>query len=204
MSDQLSLRARKQERTRKLIEQTALGLFARRGFDRTTIADIAAAAEIGERTFFSHYASKDDVVLGDILEEMETMSRTLEQRPPGMTVLELFRDLGDRRVALFERRGEQVLARRAVEEANPAVHARAVAVREQAEHTMLTPAFAADLGLDPGHPNVRLLVAAFTGISAALDGLFIASPDRAAARSVLNTAITALEALQHSLRPPPT
>jgi mycofactocin system transcriptional regulator len=47
------------------LEQIALDLFTRNGFDETTIEDVAAAAGIGRRTFFRYYASKNDLVWGD-------------------------------------------------------------------------------------------------------------------------------------------
>ena len=187
--------------TRRDIESAALRLFARHGFDRTTVAQIAAEANIGERTFHLHFASKEDVVLGDIADEMTSMTDTLAQRPPGATVLELFRELGDRRVTRFREHSEQVRARRRIEDESPHVHARAVALREKAEAGMLAPEFARDLGLPPDAPQVRLMVAAFSGISAALDGLFAASPDDRTARTVLDDALTALEAMLASLRP---
>lgn len=196
----LPLRERKRLRTRRHIEEAALRLFLERGYERTTVADIAAAAEVGERTFFAHFASKEDVVLGDIGEEMMSMRAALTERPPDATLLQVLRRLGDRRIALFVERNQQVLARRAVEQANPGVHARAVALREKAEHAMLTPEFARDLRLPPDHPNVALMVAAFTGISGALDALFETSTDPAASRAVLDTALTALESLQTTLR----
>jgi mycofactocin system transcriptional regulator len=47
------------------LERVALDLFQARGFEATTVEDIAAAAGIGRRTFFRYYPSKNDVVWGD-------------------------------------------------------------------------------------------------------------------------------------------
>src|SRR5258708_32363378 len=60
-----SLRERKRVRTRQALIDAAADLFERRGSDRTTIADIAAAADISTRTFFAYFASKEDVVFPD-------------------------------------------------------------------------------------------------------------------------------------------
>lgn len=57
-----TLRERKRERTRAAIVDAATELFERNGYDATTVADIAAAAEIGTRTFFSYFASKEEVL----------------------------------------------------------------------------------------------------------------------------------------------
>lgn len=57
-----TLRERKRQRTRAAIIAAAMSLFETRGYDATTVADIAAAAEIGTRTFFSYFASKDAVL----------------------------------------------------------------------------------------------------------------------------------------------
>jgi AcrR family transcriptional regulator len=51
--------------TREELELVALQLFAERGFDSTTVDDVAEAAGIGRRTFFRYFASKNDVVWGD-------------------------------------------------------------------------------------------------------------------------------------------
>jgi AcrR family transcriptional regulator len=55
-------RERKRERTRAAIADAAIELFEARGYDATTVADIADAADIGTRTFFDYFASKDELL----------------------------------------------------------------------------------------------------------------------------------------------
>src|SRR3712207_9530792 len=59
------LRERKKQRTREAIVRKAMALFRRRGYEATTIADIAAAADIAPRTFFAYFATKEAVVSHD-------------------------------------------------------------------------------------------------------------------------------------------
>jgi AcrR family transcriptional regulator len=58
----VSLRDRKRARTREALVAAATDLFERNGYDETTVADIAASAEIGTRTFFSYFASKEELL----------------------------------------------------------------------------------------------------------------------------------------------
>ncbi|GIF50691.1 TetR family transcriptional regulator [Asanoa ferruginea] len=58
----MTLRDRKRARTRQALVEAAATLFERDGYDETTVADIAAAAEIGTRTFFSYFASKEELL----------------------------------------------------------------------------------------------------------------------------------------------
>lgn len=60
-----SLRERKRERTRQALIDAAAELFERQGYDETTVAQIAAAAEIGTRTFFGYFAGKEDILFPD-------------------------------------------------------------------------------------------------------------------------------------------
>ena len=61
-NDAGSLRERKRARTREAILDAAMELFATRGYDGTTFADIAAAAQIATRTFFGYFASKEELL----------------------------------------------------------------------------------------------------------------------------------------------
>lgn len=56
------LRQRKQQATRERLTRAAMALFLERGFEATTIDDIAAASDVSRRSFFHYFASKEDVV----------------------------------------------------------------------------------------------------------------------------------------------
>lgn len=64
--------------TRVEIERVAMRLFSERGFDDTTVDDIAAAAGIGRRTFFRYFGSKNDVVWGEFHAGLERFRASLE------------------------------------------------------------------------------------------------------------------------------
>jgi AcrR family transcriptional regulator len=85
------LRERKKQRTREKIVEAAFELFAERGFDGTTIADIADAAEIAPRTFFSYFPSKDDVVFYDFEETQAVIASWLHDREPGTNTIDALR-----------------------------------------------------------------------------------------------------------------
>ena len=57
------LRERKRRETLQRIAQTGLDLFIAKGYEETTLDDIAAAADISRRTFFHYFKSKDEILL---------------------------------------------------------------------------------------------------------------------------------------------
>src|SRR5918996_599732 len=93
MSQQLSggLRQRKKRQTRDAIVRVAMELFADRGFEATTIADIASAADIAPRTFFSYFASKEEAVFPKFEMAFADFERAMSERAAGTTALEALR-----------------------------------------------------------------------------------------------------------------
>jgi AcrR family transcriptional regulator len=77
----LSLQERKQELVRAELASAAWDLFGKKGYEATTVAEIAAAAGVSRRTFFRYYASKDDVVTETSDELAEAMLAAMAERP---------------------------------------------------------------------------------------------------------------------------
>ena len=86
------LRERKKQRTRESIATSALELFGERGYQATTVADIAAAADVSERTVFTYFPTKEDILFSDLADFRERLSEALAERPSGASALDTLRD----------------------------------------------------------------------------------------------------------------
>src|ERR1700745_102495 len=71
------------------LQHAALELFVERGYENTTVADIAERAELTERTFFRHFADKREVLFSgtDLLRELLTSS--VAAAPGSMSPIEM-------------------------------------------------------------------------------------------------------------------
>jgi len=86
------LRERKKERTRQLIADTARELFADRGFDAVTVAEIARAAEVAEKTVYNYFPAKEDLFYSRLEAFEEELLAAIREREPGASVLAAFGD----------------------------------------------------------------------------------------------------------------
>jgi AcrR family transcriptional regulator len=77
-----TLRERKRARTRQALVDAALDLFQRNGYERTTVADIAAAADVGARTFFSYFPSKEDLLFPEVDDRVRISVEAIDDRRP--------------------------------------------------------------------------------------------------------------------------
>ncbi|MET9089936.1 mycofactocin system transcriptional regulator [Streptomyces sp. NPDC004237] len=77
--------------SRAALERLGFELFAERGFDDTTVDDIAAAAGIGRRTFFRYFASKNDLVWGDFEEQLTRLDALLTAADPDTPMMDALR-----------------------------------------------------------------------------------------------------------------
>ena len=74
------LRERKRQRTHDVISAAAISLFLAEGFERVSVADVAAAAEVSKPTLFKYFATKEDLVLHRIADHrVNYKSHNLDQ-----------------------------------------------------------------------------------------------------------------------------
>jgi AcrR family transcriptional regulator len=122
-----SLRARRKRRTAEAIVAGALELFEARGFDGTTIDQIAASAEISRRTFFRYFADKEELFFAEDERLLEVIDETLDGAPPDEPLLDLARRATRALAAHSAADPERRLARERLIAATPALQARRMA-----------------------------------------------------------------------------
>jgi AcrR family transcriptional regulator len=86
------LRASKKRRTRDAIAGAAMRLFRERGFDAVTVAEVAAAADVSEKTVFNYFPAKEDLVLERGQDRRAALIAAIRERPAGASVVEPFRE----------------------------------------------------------------------------------------------------------------
>ncbi len=156
----MGLREVKKERTRKAIEDAAIALFAERGYQATTVADIARAADIAPRTFFAYYRSKEDVLFGDADQMFDELEAHLRERPAGESTFDALRRWIDE--AMTDQLAEADARDRTVRDivaANESLQARERRLMGRFED-LLAAAVATDLGDEPSTLRPRMVAAA--------------------------------------------
>jgi AcrR family transcriptional regulator len=160
MQHAMGLRERKKEQTRRAIEDAAFRLFEERGFQATTVADIAAAADIAPRTFFSYFPSKEAVVFGDFDDSFAGLAARLAARADEETTFDGLRAwIGDLIADEHPHAdGRDAVRRRLIADSEAlAAHERHVMGRFE---QLIAENVARDLGDDPRDLQPRLVAAA--------------------------------------------
>ena len=87
------LRERKKARTHEAIIDAALDLFERKGYEATTVEDIAAAADVSPRTFFRYFESKLDLIMARSGTKHAGLGPSIAARPAGEGILDAVRQI---------------------------------------------------------------------------------------------------------------
>jgi AcrR family transcriptional regulator len=114
--------------TRERLQTTALQLFADRGFETTTVADIARAADVTERTFYRHFPDKREVLFASQDDFLQLFVGPIEDAPADTPAIDLIARALDGAGAFFpEERRDWSRRRQAVIDADPALGERELA-----------------------------------------------------------------------------
>ena len=145
----LGLRERKRQQTRERLTRVAMALFLARGFEATTLDDIASAADISRRSFFHYFASKEDVVFAWQEESSAALIAAVAARPANESML----TAAENAISAMVRQLEpgEAMAMAQLKRDNPALQA-----RDQVKYEKLERALAEALGKRAGHKTERL------------------------------------------------
>jgi AcrR family transcriptional regulator len=89
----MGLRETKKLRTRQEIADHAMGLFATRGFDHVTVAEVAAAAGVSEKTVFNYFPTKEDLFFDEVPARQAAIVEAIRGREPGESITSALRRL---------------------------------------------------------------------------------------------------------------
>lgn len=95
----MGLRETKKAHTREAIGGAAMGLFVTRGFDHVTVAEIARAANVSEKTVFNYFPTKEDIFFDEVPEQLEELLAALRNRKPGERILDVLHRLQSEKTA---------------------------------------------------------------------------------------------------------
>lgn len=161
MDQRPTLRERERQRRHLLIADIALQLFAERGYENTTVQDIAAAVGMAPRTFFLHFPSKDDVLFDLDVRRCADLADRLAERPAGSGALGTAEHVVHGWITERGPETEQLLAR--IISGSPPLAARAC-LQASRYQELLTAALHTDLGSGPDDPRPAMAsAAAFAG-----------------------------------------
>ncbi|MFI6155006.1 TetR family transcriptional regulator [Kitasatospora sp. NPDC051170] len=83
MSERIGLRERKKRQTRRAISEAAIALFLERGFDKVSVADVAAVADVSTVTVFNYFPTKEDLVLHRFEDHVDDLVDVVRGRRSG-------------------------------------------------------------------------------------------------------------------------
>jgi AcrR family transcriptional regulator len=197
------LRERKKQRTREAIIEAALRLFDERGFEHTTIADIAEAADIAPRTFFGYFPSKEDVVFADFPADFSALAERLQGRADDETAIDALRAFIADAVAQADLNDERELCRKRVIGKSETLDAHRRALMGRMED-MLAEAVARDFGNQPGDLRPPMIASAAVAALGSLDKTGSSDskspPTREEAIAMIDQALTFLQGGLAALR----
>ena len=177
----MGLREAKKLHMRQHIANEAMRLFVERGFDRVPVADVAAAAEVSQKTVFNYFPTKEDLFFDEVPAREEALRQAIRGRRSGESILAALRRLQSGECPRMCSPGFAVFAR--IIEESPALQAKELEVMARFS-AALAETIQQELGVDERDARIAagLLVsepgfaAAARPIAALMASLLVASP----------------------------
>ncbi|MEV0404746.1 TetR family transcriptional regulator [Actinoallomurus sp. NPDC050550] len=146
-------RERKKQRTREALVDSAFQLFSEKGFEATTVEEIADAVDVSSRTFFRYFASKEDVLLTFQEEQFAAVQEAFTARPADEPVITAIRHAAVDVIRACEDGAfgfdpERFGCIRQLMESSPAVFGSSLE-HGQKKHAEMTRLVAGRMGVDP-------------------------------------------------------
>ncbi|MGB9185036.1 MAG: TetR family transcriptional regulator [Solirubrobacteraceae bacterium] len=203
----LGLRERKKQRTGRQIADTARRLFAERGFEHVTVAEIARVAEVSEGTVFNYFPSKEDLVYERMEVFEQELLKAVRERGDGESLVAAFRRFiltprgfiasTDPSAAQQLRAITQVIAQ------SPALLAREQQILDRYTHALAS-VIAEERGQPADDVEPQVMANALLGVHRALLGyvrreIVAGTPSARIARGLRQRGERALALLEHGL-----
>ncbi len=188
------LRERKKQQTRDTIERVALRLFAERGYDHTTLVEIAEAADVSPRTIFAYFESKEDILFCDEPRYVGLVKERLEHRPQGTTTFDALREF----ISSVPPPDDEDMLRKKILAASPELRMKMRAHIAELE-SVFAESIAKDLGAGPDDVRPPLIAASMTAAFKTVRDRLAADGDEPNHEEVMKILDDVLEFLQGGL-----
>jgi AcrR family transcriptional regulator len=203
MTAEPGLRERKKQQTRQLLADTARRLFAERGFEKVSVAEIARVANVSQPTVFNYFPTKEDLVYSALEQFEDDLLTTIRDRTPEESILQAFGRFILRPRGFLAAEDEQAAAR-LVEISRMIAESAALQARERQILDRYTSSLAALIAKETrasdDDPRPAVTAAALIGVHRTLIEhvrRHILAGDRDLTRLARTTKTTAKKALAH-------
>lgn len=157
------LRERKKQKTRATIVEVALELFAENGYQQTTIAQIADAADVSPRTVSTYFPAKEAIVFDISVESRERLAHRIRSRPAGQDTMDALRDwVLDERERWNENEAQLICQRQVIDGDEGLTAYQRAQLREF--EFLIAEGLAVDLGVEPDDLGPRMAAAAAVAV----------------------------------------
>jgi len=166
-SGAVGLRERKKLKTREALEQAALELFEKQGFDGTTVEEIVEACDVSPRTFFRYFPTKEALLLSDTDEKCQLLVTGLLERPAGESPLRSIRESLVENLATLEHDRPRMLLQSRIMAATPSLRTYKVERQQSWEEAIFQALLTREAAAPgPRHSTFELRLVASTAIAA--------------------------------------